>query len=84
MAVTVVPQAFTVEGISFSAEDVLELKTLFQSLDMILLPKSDIRTNSSLQKAVQAGVALCNLVDTTSDQAILNLSQDGRILLGKI
>jgi hypothetical protein len=78
-----IPRTLIMNGQSFADSEVKYLQSVFPDLDMAILPKAQIRQDRTLQKAILAGAVLYNTVEYGSN-ATLNLSQDGRALLGKI
>ena len=77
------PRTLTMNGVTFLVSEVAELQALFPTLDMLILPKQEIRDNVILQKAILSG-AVVNKLMQAGDSATLNLTQAGRALLGKI
>lgn len=78
-----VPRTLVLNGISFSAQDVYDLKQMFPVLDYVTLPKRQIRESVLLQKCLLAEAIACNSVQTGTDSAALNLTQDGKLLIAK-
>lgn len=79
-----VPRTLVLNDQPFTVPEIRYLKGLFPHLDMVVLPKIKIRLDVTLQKSLRAGAVLCGTVQTSGDTAMLSLTQDGRLLLGKI
>lgn len=77
------PRTLTMNGVRFLESDVAELQALFPTLDMLTATKEEIRMNATIQKAILSGAAACNSI-SQDDNVVLNLTQAGRALLGKI
>lgn len=69
--------------IEWTEEEIQHLQNLFKAGDYLKVPRNQIREDSILQKAITAGISLCLLIDVNLN-ATLNLSQNGRQLLGHI
>ena len=66
-----------------SPDQIAELQSLFATSDMAVVPKETVRSDQTIQAAIQGGYALINVVTPANPLATLNLSQAGRALLGK-
>lgn len=78
-----VPRTLILNGISFSGPEIFHLNQLFPVLDYVTLPKRKIRESTLLQKCLLAEAIACNSVQTGTDTAVLNLTQDGKLLIAK-
>lgn len=79
-----IPRSLEVNGESFSEADVRYLRGFFPEMDQAQFDKKKLRKDLIVQKAIRAGVALCNMVQAGTDSATLSLTQTGRSLLGKV
>lgn len=77
------PRSIAINGVSFSVSDIQTLQSYFPVMDMVVLTKVVIRGDAILQKALIAGVVVNNRLDA-GPTTTLNLSQDGRALLGTV
>lgn len=78
------PRTFSLAGEQFTDAHITYLKNLFPLMDMVKKSKRTIRKDQIVQKAILAGVIICNHVQTEDDLVMLSLSQSGRDLLGKV
>ena len=79
-----IPRMFVLNEEPFTIQDVQYLLALFPLMDMAVLDKALIRKDDILQRAIRAGVLLCNGAQASGPSVMLSLTQDGRLLLGKI
>lgn len=79
-----IPRTLIMNDEDFSEGDLRYLLSLFPDMDMAIIDKRSIRQDTVLQKAIASGAIVCNIVQTTGTTAQLSLTQDGRVLLGKI
>ena len=77
------PRKLILQGFEFTEDEIRFLKSLFPQMDLAILPKAEIRSSHAIKKALEAGAVLCNDI-STNERVTLNLSQDGRELLGKV
>lgn len=84
MSIVEVPRTLILNNVQFTEEEIKNLKELYKDLDMAIFLKSEVRKRDSvLQKALLSG-AVVNLSIEFGDSVTLNLTQQGRMLLGKV
>lgn len=81
--ITEKPREIILNNISFSEQELIEIKQYFSTKDSFLFKQSERDILKKLQKALRAGAVLC-LTPPSDGMITLNLSQKGRLLLGKI
>lgn len=78
------PRTLILNNIPFTEEEIKELKGYYPEMDLAVFEKIDVRKKKPvLQKALMSG-AIVSLSIENGDKVTLNLTQDGRSLLGKV
>lgn len=77
------PRTLTLNDVVFTVDEVDQLKAAYPTMDFQVFEKEAVRTESFLQKALLSG-AVASLAIESGEQVTLNLTQDGRALLGKV
>jgi len=83
MALVEQPRTIILNEVSFSEEEIKELKKHYSELDMAIFDKAKVRAEAILQKGLTSGAIVC-MKPEVGDQVTLHLSQDGRKLLNKV
>lgn len=84
MALVDKPREIILNDISFSEVEIITLKKLFPEMDMVRLSHEEVRKTPELNKGIMAGAVA--FLKTTPEGTLveLNLTQQGRLLLGKV